>query len=110
MSTRIIKTIGILLALSFLLSVTAAASTDPVVKSGDTGKNVTPQKIALLKNNAGLATGKRIHIRNLIIAKNVIIINGSTKHPLLRAAALKGALIKKGKMTTVSTAETSKGC
>jgi hypothetical protein len=92
MSRRIVKTLGILLAVCFLMSVTAAAvSTDP----GDNSR--ASQKYAKGMQGKELMKGKPIVIRNLIIAKNVVV-TGRTTHPLLRAAALKGMMMHKGMM------------
>ena len=93
MSRRMAKTLGILLAVCFLMSVAAAAvSADPCDNSS------ASQKYAKGMQGKELMKGKPIVIRNLIIAKNVVIIYSRTKHPLLRAAVLKGMMTKKGMM------------
>jgi hypothetical protein len=89
MSKQMRKTLGIFLAVCFLMSITAAAvSADPVDKS------ITSQKYTkgVMQGIQGkeMTKGKPVVIRNLIIARNVVIFNGRNTRPLIRAAVLKG--------------------
>jgi hypothetical protein len=113
MSKRIIKTLGILLAICFLMSVTAAAvSADSGANSYASQKNaksITPLK-GTTTGLKGLSKGRNVVIiRNMIIARNVVINNGRSTHPLLRAALLKGMMNKKGMMSTGTTNQATTG-
>jgi disulfide oxidoreductase YuzD len=82
MSRRMINTLGFLLAICFLMSVTVAAV------SADAVNNTKASQ----KNAKGLMQGmqgKNVYIRNLIIASNVAIFTGRSTNPFLRAAVLK---------------------
>lgn len=83
-----IKTLSILLATCFLMSVTAAVSADPVEKTNLTDKNMTGMKLI-----RGLPQGKDVHIKNLIIIRNLVIIKSNRAHPLLHAEVLKRMMI-----------------
>jgi hypothetical protein len=94
MSMKITKILGILLAVCFLMSVTAAAvSADPIDNTKLTDKNMSKMKLtkglAGMKLAKGLSQEKEVNIQNLVIIKNLVIINNNLAHPLLRAAALK---------------------
>jgi hypothetical protein len=97
MSKQTIRVLGILLTVCFLMSMTiAAVSADPCDNSSSSQK----YSKGMMQGMQGkeMMKGKPIKIRNLIIAKNVVIINGRTTRPLMRAALLKGMMTKKGMM------------
>jgi hypothetical protein len=100
------KTLGIFLAVCFLMSITAAAvSADPVEKSLTSQKNIK----GMMQGMQGkeMTKGKPVVIRNLIIARNVVIFNGRNTRPLLRAAVLKGMINNRMTKNTGSTDSTS---
>jgi hypothetical protein len=100
------KTLGIFLAVCFLMSITAAAvSADPVDKSLTSQKNIK----GMMQGMQGkeMTKGKPVVIRNLIIARNVVIFNGRNTRPLLRAAVLKGMINNRMTKNTGSTDSTS---
>jgi hypothetical protein len=106
MSKQMRKTLGIFLAVCFLMSITAAAvSADPVDKSLTSQKNIK----GMMQGMQGkeMTKGKPVVIRNLIIARNVVIFNGRNTRPLLRAAVLKGMINNRMTKNTGSTDSTS---
>lgn len=106
MSKQTIRVLCILLTVCFLMSITiAAVSADPC--------SILSQKYSkgMMQGMQGMQgkemmKEKPIKIRNLIIAKNVVIINGRTTHPLMRAALLKGMMNNKEMMSTSGTMNT----
>jgi hypothetical protein len=91
MSKQMRKTIGIFLAVCFLMSITAVAvNADPVEKTNLTDKNMTGMKL-----EKGLSQGKDVHIKNLVIIRNLVIIKSNREHPILRAAVLKNLMTNK---------------
>jgi hypothetical protein len=91
--SKMIKTLGIFLVVCFLMSVTAAAASADLCSKGSSntmnkdGKGLIIGKAILQKK---LSIGNKVvYIRNLIIAKNIVVINSIRTHPLLRAVALK---------------------
>jgi hypothetical protein len=113
MSKQTIRILGILLAVCFLMSVTVAAvSADPCDNSYASQKNA--RSITSLKGTAtglkGFSKGRNVVvIRNMIIARNVVINNVRSTHPLLRAALLKGMMNKKGMINTGTTNQAMTG-
>jgi hypothetical protein len=102
MSKQMIKALSILLAVCFLMSTTAAAWSTESKASGMEAKGMIKEKIEEKMssekgyskcNNAekGYSRCNNVFIRNLIIAKNIIIIKARA-HPLLRAMLLKKAM------------------
>lgn len=114
MSKQTIRVLGILLTVCFLMSITiAAVSADPCSSSSQKYSKGMMQGM----QGKEMMKEKTIKIRNLIIAKNVVIINGRTTHPLMRAALLKGMMNNKGMMSTsgmmntgTTTGTTEKSC
>jgi hypothetical protein len=91
MSKQMRKTIGIFLAVCFLMSITAVAvNADLVEKTNLTDKNMTGMKL-----EKGLSQGKDVHIKNLVIIRNLVIIKSNREHPILRAAVLKNLMTNK---------------
>ncbi len=99
MSKHMIKALGILLAVCFLMSVTVAAvsakAADDVYSSKKLSKENYFSEKELSKKNIII---KNLIIRNLIIAKNIFIFKGQSKHPLLRAAVIKKAAMNRDMM------------
>jgi hypothetical protein len=91
MSKHMIKALGMLLAVCFLMSVTAAAvsaeAADNAYSSQKSAKDISVEKLISEK---GLKK-ENIIINILIILKNIFVFKGRGTHPLLRAAALKKA-------------------
>jgi hypothetical protein len=105
MSKQMRKTLGIFLAVCVLMSITAAAvSADPVDKSLTSQKNTK----GVMQGMQGkeMTKGKPVVIRNLIIARNVVIFNGRNTRPFLRAAVLKGMINNRMTKNTGSTDST----
>jgi hypothetical protein len=95
MSRRMIKTLGILLAICFLMSVTVAAvSADPVDNTNSSQKNA--------KGFMQGMQGKIVYIRNLIVATNVVIFSDKSTHPILRAAVLKRMMNNRNNNTSTT--------
>lgn len=95
MSKQMIKALGILIAVCFVMSTTAAAwGTE--AKASSMGENglLKEKMLGKMSEEKGLSECKNVFIRNLIIAKNIIIIK-TRAHPLLRAMLLKKAMMGK---------------
>ena len=98
MSKSIIKALGILLSVCFLMSVTAAAWSSESNAAGVGSKELMKDKmLGKTSEEKGLSACKNIFIRNVIIAKNIIIIKARA-HPLLRAMLLKRMMTNEGMM------------
>jgi hypothetical protein len=98
MSRRMIKTLGILLAICFLMAVTVAAvNADPVDNTNASQKNA--------KGFMQGMQGKIVYIRNLIVATNVVIFSGRSINPILRAAVLKRMMNKSEMMNNTGTTD-----
>lgn len=93
MSKQMIRALGILLAVCFLMSTTAAAWSTESKASGMEAKGMIKEKIEeKMSSEKGYSKCNNVFIRNLIIAKNIIIIKARA-HPLLRAMLLKKAMM-----------------
>ena len=96
MAKQMIKVVSILLAVCFLMSITAAAAyADTIEKPNLADKDMAGMK--MMKDMSGMkmmkemSQEKNVFIRNLIFIKNLVIIKTGGRHPLLRAAMLKKA-------------------
>ena len=110
-----IKAISILLAVCFLMSITAAAAYDNVEKTNMADKDMGGMKLAkgmvAMKMMKEMSQEKNVFIKNLIFIKNLVIIKTGGRHPLLRAAMLKKAAENKNaaentEMTDTGTTDT----
>jgi hypothetical protein len=101
------KILGVLLVVCFLMSITVAAvSAEPADNTKLTDKNMNGTKLAKglagMKLVKGLSQGKDVHIKNLVIIRNLVIIKGNRAHPILRAAALKKLMTNKMNKTDMT--------
>ena len=108
MSKQILKILGVLLLVCFLMSTTAAAICSESESGMGTREQIKDKMMGKISEGKGLSECKNIFIRNLIIAKNIIIIK-TRAHPLLRAKLLKkGMMGEEGMMGAPSEGKLSK--